>query len=171
MFKLCTVHTRGWWSTGRKKPAPSSSASPWTLTLGCNNFGHVPAKEPIISWQGGSQGGFKPERFLPLHQCPPSTSQALRGCRTCMGKELHPGRLCSFLISYQACYEVANPLSSPPCPDQCFAVPGRPGSAAAGSSANHWPHAKRLSLPLPKLSGFASAIIRINKTPQINRKR
>lgn len=36
---------------------------------------------------------------------------------------------------------------------------------------HQWPHAERLSLLLPELLGFASAIIRINKTPQINRKR
>lgn len=109
------------------------------LAIGSNpwvqQFWPCPCQEAHHQLPRWAWGGLNLKLSFPMQQCPPSISQALRGCRTSLGKELHPRKLCSFLISYWACCEVANPCSLPPCPDQCFAVPGCPGPAAAGDSA------------------------------------
>lgn len=126
------------------------------------------AHHQLLRWE---YGGWT-SSFLPPQQHARSTSQAVVGCRS-LGNEQCPGRPCFFLISYEACCEVENPLPSPPCPDQHSAVPGHRSPAAAGNSATPWAvcREQRRSLPLPELSGGASTIIRINKSPQINRKR
>lgn len=89
--------------------------------------------------------GVKHRAFLPLWV----STQHLPSC-----KGLHPRKLCSFLISSHASYEVANPLSFPPCPDQRFAFPGCPELAAAGSSATPVATCGEIVSPSARAIGF-----------------